>query len=325
MVTARVACLVLALAVAGCGGDDNDGSPASPGGGTTPVGPAVLSGVFLDAAVEGLAYSTPTRSGTTNSAGDFEYLAGETVTFTLYGQEIGQVIGGATITPLNLQGASNHPDYALNVSRILQTMDSDSNLANGITLGAVPGVMNLNFNQSASAFESDSAVTGFIGTRTLVTAAAAISHLTSTIAAGNATYSLALVNRTATSKITASFCPGAEGGFSYTFSSTGITAVGKDSFVSSQQACVISPGAPENIAEAYAAFADSALGCGPNCSFSSLNKIVTNQTDIDGRTYNLVVQHVPGSNTIVSVKTITAEVQPSPPLPYTFREVIVLN
>ena len=43
--------------------------------------PTVQTGAFIDSPVEGINFRTETQSGTTNAAGEFQYLAGESVTF----------------------------------------------------------------------------------------------------------------------------------------------------------------------------------------------------------------------------------------------------
>ena len=91
-------------------------------------------GVFVDAPVEGLSFTTSSGlTGTTNSAGVFNYLAGDTVTFSLGRVNFPQVAAGDLISPLDLAGASsaNHPG-ALAIARLLQSVDSDSNPDNGI-------------------------------------------------------------------------------------------------------------------------------------------------------------------------------------------------
>lgn len=54
------------LLFTGCGGGGG-----SSGSGTT-IDTTTQTGTFIDAPVEGLAYSTPTLSGFTNSNGEFE-------------------------------------------------------------------------------------------------------------------------------------------------------------------------------------------------------------------------------------------------------------
>jgi hypothetical protein len=89
----------------------------------------ITTGVFIDAPVEGLYYETETLSGLTNSDGEFQYRSGETVSFMLGDIELGSVEGEVMITPLTLVGDTdiNNPSIrAVNIARLLQTLDSDS-------------------------------------------------------------------------------------------------------------------------------------------------------------------------------------------------------
>ncbi len=119
----------------------------------------VKRGIFVDGAVQGIVYMTATRTGTTNQNGTFEYLPGETVTFTMGGVTLGSVAGQSRVTPITVTGASDESDQrVINMIRFLQSLDDDGNHANGInittaTKTALAGV-SLDFNQSVSAFET---------------------------------------------------------------------------------------------------------------------------------------------------------------------------
>ncbi|MFZ4693406.1 MAG: choice-of-anchor I family protein [Burkholderiaceae bacterium] len=93
-------------------------------------------GVFVDAPVEGLSYVTTSGlSGTTNSAGVFNYFAGDRVTFSLGTVNFPTVAAGALVSPLDLVAASSANDpSALAIARLLQSVDSDGNPDNGITV-----------------------------------------------------------------------------------------------------------------------------------------------------------------------------------------------
>lgn len=141
--------LALILCIAACGDDDTKNSD-NPGHQT----PEVVTGRFVDSPVAHLHYATPTRSGETDADGTFEYMTGETVTFSIGGTTLGAVEGAATITPLSLFGVTGAPvsfaelyrladytrrsvtgyDRALNVALFLQSLDADGNPTNGIDL-----------------------------------------------------------------------------------------------------------------------------------------------------------------------------------------------
>ena len=58
-----------------------------------------LKGVFMDSAVGGLNYATPTCKGVTKADGVFEYRAGETVTFSVGELQLGSTAGKPVVTP----------------------------------------------------------------------------------------------------------------------------------------------------------------------------------------------------------------------------------
>lgn len=118
--------------------------------------PEVLSGVFLDSAVEGLSFETATQSGTTDTNGTFSYLEGETVTFSIAGIVLGSAPGQDEITPITLAGtvepgATIESRLAQNIAALLQTLDVDVDETNGITItqevAANLGVTEVDFTQ----------------------------------------------------------------------------------------------------------------------------------------------------------------------------------
>lgn len=96
-----------------------------------------LSGVFLDSPVEGLYYETESGEGFTDAAGKFTYLEGETVTFYVGTIELGSSVGKEEVTPLSIAQTPNatidSPEVK-NIAAFLQTLDSDGDPSNGITI-----------------------------------------------------------------------------------------------------------------------------------------------------------------------------------------------
>lgn len=141
-----------AFAAAGCGGGDSGASsPATPpatgggagatggsGGGSGGTSATVrMSGTFLDSAVEGLAFSTPSGSGTTDAKGQFSCVQGETVTFALGGVVLGKAACGSVVTPLDLAGTADSTDArVVNRLQLLQSLDEDGDPSNGIRITA---------------------------------------------------------------------------------------------------------------------------------------------------------------------------------------------
>ncbi len=111
--------LALATALVGCG-DDSD--PAS-------------VGVFVDSPVVNIGYETETQSGVTNDRGEYRYLPGETVVFSIGDLQLPPVLADGVVTPLDLAGTTDTGDQVVvNIIRLLQTLDQDGDPENGITI-----------------------------------------------------------------------------------------------------------------------------------------------------------------------------------------------
>lgn len=121
------------------------------GGGDSDRGPAEASGALMAGGVQGVHYSTPTRSGTTDSAGTFKYLPGETVTFSIGAIELGSAPGSSAITVFTLAGSTppttelalrreldrarrNATPFvrAMNIQWLLLGLDADHDPSNGL-------------------------------------------------------------------------------------------------------------------------------------------------------------------------------------------------
>jgi len=143
---------------------------------STELGKAV--GYFTDGPVQGLTYKTPTQSGTTDSMGRFEFLTGETVTFSIGDFVLGSAPGSLQMTPAQLvplpkgegprerSGPLNDPrrvtnQAITNMARFVQSLDNDGNVENGIVIdesarSAVGQYSNkIKFDQDAGSFTKD--------------------------------------------------------------------------------------------------------------------------------------------------------------------------
>ncbi|MGQ7272443.1 hypothetical protein [Marinobacter nauticus] len=116
-----------------CGG----GSSGSSGGGDTPPNVPPTStertGQFVDSPVAGLEYRRTSEGAKlflTDENGYYKYLDGETVTFGIGQYTIGSVKGQSLTTPKDLGDNT----AAMNVARVLQTLDDDQDPTNGITI-----------------------------------------------------------------------------------------------------------------------------------------------------------------------------------------------
>ncbi len=134
--------------------DPLDFSDPSPGPNTK----TVLSGRFIDSAVEGLRFETPTQSGLTDANGTFKYINGEAVSFFIGDIMLGKSTAITRITPMNLvPGDSNNPQV-VNILRFVQSLDEDNNPDNGIripdTVSARALGQALDFSLSTAEFEN---------------------------------------------------------------------------------------------------------------------------------------------------------------------------
>jgi hypothetical protein len=145
--------------------------------------------VFVDSPVAGLHYETPTYSGTTNSAGEYNYLPGETVTFSVGGITFGSSLAGPVVSPLSLvSGATDPTDPVVtNIVRLLLTLDDDGDPNNGITISAATAAatvgQTVNFNAADLATDPGMATLLPLlpGTPPLVDATTAQTHFAQTL------------------------------------------------------------------------------------------------------------------------------------------------
>lgn len=125
----KLACAAATVALAiACGGGGDGGGDSGP-----------LTGVFQDSHVIGLSYVTPTRSGNTNEKGEFKYLAGEKVKFSVGDIVLGESEGAAEVTPVDLvEGAMTSGNTQVqNILVFLQSLDATADKTDGIDISAV--------------------------------------------------------------------------------------------------------------------------------------------------------------------------------------------
>ena len=122
---------LLLLTLTACSGSGNEDSNA----GIENNNDNDRSGQFLDAEVSGLAYRTESGLGTTDSEGRFLYKPGETITFTIANWALPSVPAASFITPFSIFNSNAEVTVSgVNLARLLQSLDDDSNLDNGIQL-----------------------------------------------------------------------------------------------------------------------------------------------------------------------------------------------
>ena len=161
---------------------------AACGGGNSSSDTASKTGYFIDSAVQGLQYKSGSHSGVTDSNGAFQYEEGQPVTFSIGSLELGSVtVSNSRVFPVDLvAGASDetHPKVSL-MAQVLQTLDSDGDASNGITITAATRQALTQAIQlvSADPTQAATALSALLGAATqgrataLVQASAAKSHL----------------------------------------------------------------------------------------------------------------------------------------------------
>jgi Protein of unknown function (DUF1566)/Bacterial Ig domain len=116
-------------------------SGCSGGGGSSSSSISTVTGAFIDSPVEGLDYTCSSgKIGTTNSNGEYTCNVGDTVVF-----KIGEVVIGSVkaqsdfITPYSLFPEDDVS--ALNLARLLQTIDTDNDPSNGLNIDKAKAIL----------------------------------------------------------------------------------------------------------------------------------------------------------------------------------------
>ncbi len=134
-----VACALACAGLVGCSGSSGNG---------------VQTGTLVGAPASGLSYSTETQNGKTTAGGEYQFRAGETVSFRLGGLDIGSVSATPSLTLPDVMGV-NLPadgdalsdalysdalptamDRLVNFAVLLESLDADSTPENGIEITA---------------------------------------------------------------------------------------------------------------------------------------------------------------------------------------------
>jgi len=114
--------VTMSMLLTGCGSSDSTTTDTT------------STGYFIDAAVQNAHYKTSSgEEGETDAQGRFEYKTGESVTFSLGKLQLGTTLLSANglTTPNNL---SDKNDTVVLMLQTLQSLDSDGNVSNGITI-----------------------------------------------------------------------------------------------------------------------------------------------------------------------------------------------
>lgn len=151
---------------------------------------AAQTGVFVDSAVAGIRYETAPSglSGYTSPTGQYQYVEGDTVEFSIGDLVLPAVQAKGVVTPVDIAMSADEANaerIKVNIAALLQSLDTDGNPDNGISIdyeAASTVAAAVNFNQSYADFAASSAVTTLVAnsgstTTTLVSESAAKEHL----------------------------------------------------------------------------------------------------------------------------------------------------
>lgn len=101
------------------------------------AGDESLRGQFVDSPVAGLTYTRGGDQKLTDKNGHFSYQRGDLLSFSVGGLALGSVAGADVLTPVDLvEDGSMQTPAVINISRLLQSLDQDGNLHNGIQISA---------------------------------------------------------------------------------------------------------------------------------------------------------------------------------------------
>ena len=146
--------IIYALSICGlltaCGSDSSNDNPT-----VTPPTSNTKIGVLTDGPVSGVSYSINGITKQTNAQGEFEYLEGDTVRFSLGQVLLGEVIASERITPLEL---ADNEQSRLNLLIFLQSLDQNNDHSDGIQISeTVINTLNntqVDFSSSTTDFSS---------------------------------------------------------------------------------------------------------------------------------------------------------------------------
>jgi len=154
MLSKFVASISIVVLICACGGGGGGGESGS-------STPALQSGVLLDGVVQGVAYSSAAASGVTDANGTFQFASGQAVSFCV-GNFVNGVCQGLNLGNtsgrflMQMRDLSPSTQAEQNKLRLLQALDSDNNLNNGINISTAvrtaAQALSLNFDQSTAGF-----------------------------------------------------------------------------------------------------------------------------------------------------------------------------
>ncbi|UZE97910.1 hypothetical protein [Alkalimarinus alittae] len=175
--------------ISGCGGGSSTPAPSPE--------PSINQGQFIDSAVANLRYVTDSQEAYTDEQGYFDYLEGETIRFYIGNIYLGESLGKAIVTPLDLFTTDSDiaSTSALNAIQLLQSLDENQDVSDGIKIPQaihnLASGMSIDFSDSASVFSLDEDVIELInhlGINSLVDRSGAKKHFSESLENFGITY-----------------------------------------------------------------------------------------------------------------------------------------
>lgn len=126
------------------------------GGGSSGPVESSSTGVLLDSPVSGITYKTTTQSGVTNSKGEFTFIPGEIINFSVGRINFPPVAAGPVVTPVELANTTDINSRVVgNLLVLLQSLDEDGDPENGISISngsAQKATTPIDFDQAETEF-----------------------------------------------------------------------------------------------------------------------------------------------------------------------------
>ncbi len=175
---------ILIAMLSACGSDDSSSSGSS----------SAYQGQFIDSAVANIDYQTESMTGVTDENGFYNYNQGETVTFSIGSIQFPPVLASSVVTPLNMANSNDvNDDQVVNIIRLLQSLDSDGDSENGITISPVIkslATQPIDFDVEPEVFEDNTEVTALLSAQgyEMVSIDEAIEHFSQALSEEGITY-----------------------------------------------------------------------------------------------------------------------------------------
>lgn len=176
----------ITLSITACGGGSDTSERQNVPVTQLPV-LTTYKGVFFDAPVAGLNYTTASQKGKTNASGEFVYQLNEDITFSLGDIALPRVKAASYLTPLDLYATDEINELqVVNLLRLLQSLDMDGDTSNNIQIADTTHQLATGLTIDFSANDFDQQVADLVANsgalnKQLISADMAIAHFRQTL------------------------------------------------------------------------------------------------------------------------------------------------